>query len=243
MSQDTRVQKNYYARTAQHYDSMHLQPADEHGKALSAFMGLAELMGPIESVLDVGAGTGRGVEKLKTRWPRARVMGVEPVAALREVGYAKGISRQELVDGDALNLPFANDSFDFVIETGVLHHIRTPLAAVTEMVRVAKKGVMISDCNNIGQGRSLAKLVKYGIKSMGLWSAFVFISTRGKMYKWSEGDGLFFSFTAFDCVKPVERKFPEVHYMNTTTVDGYNLYRSAPQLMIYACKPELPGAA
>ena len=116
---------------------MHIRQADEHGKALGAFVGLAEAFGPVGSVLDVGAGTGRAIEKLKARWPKAKIIGIEPADALREVGHKKGIGYDELVAGDALDLEFRDDSFDFVIETGALHHIKTPIDAVKEMARVA----------------------------------------------------------------------------------------------------------
>ncbi len=236
MANEINAQRAYYSRTAQHYDGMHLRGVDEHGKALSGFMGLAEVFGNIESVLDVGAGTGRAIEKIKSRWPGVRVIGVEPVDALREQGYKKGIGEDELIAGDALNLPFSDDSFDFAIETGVLHHIRKPIDAVREMTRVARKGVMISDSNNIGQGGAAARLLKFVIKSMGLWPASVYLETRGKMYKSSEGDGIYYSFSAFDCVNAMQAKFPIIHYMNTVKANGFDLYRGATHVMIFACR-------
>jgi ubiquinone/menaquinone biosynthesis C-methylase UbiE len=236
VSGELKRQQEYYLRTAEHYDAMHLRQADEHGKALSAFMGLAEVFGPVGSVLDVGAGTGRAIERLKARWPNAKIIGIEPVDALREVGHKKGIDCDELVAGDALNLEFRDGSFDFVIETGVLHHIKTPIEAVKEMARVARRGVMISDNNNIGQGGAAIRLIKFAIKSLGLWPASVFLETRGKMYKSSEGDGIYYSFSAFDCVDAIKEKFPCVHYMNTVKSKGFDLYRGATHVMIFAAK-------
>ena len=104
------------------------------------------------------------------------------------------------------------------------------------MTRVARKGVMISDSNNIGQGGAVTRLLKFAIKSLGFWRAAIFLETRGKMYKSSEGDGIYYSFSAFDCVDTIRRKFPIVHYMNTMRCNGYNLYRGAPHVMIFACK-------
>jgi ubiquinone/menaquinone biosynthesis C-methylase UbiE len=194
------------------------------------------LLDLLTSVLDVGAGTGRAMSKLKTACPKAKVVGVEPVAALREIGYSKGLSTKELLRGDVLQLSFDDDAFDYVIETGVLHHVYDPTRAVREMVRVARKGVMISDGNNIGQGNSLVRYIKYLIKTAGLFSALVWIQTRGKMYKTSEGDGVFYSFSAFDCVDNLRSKFPIVYFMNTEDCRGYNLYRGSPHVMIFARK-------
>lgn len=233
---EVREQRNYYERTAAHYNSMHLDPADEHGKALSAFMALAELAGPVDSVLDIGAGTGRGLKILKERWPGTKTIGIEPVDALRAVGHKKGIPSDELIAGDALKLAYDDDAFDYVIETGVLHHIAKPSAAVREMVRVSKKGIMISDSNNIGQGGTVARSVKFLIKRAGLWPAFIWMQTGGKMYKTSEGDGVFYSFSAYDCVGECRKKYPTIHYMNTTPCAGFNIYRGASHVMIFAAK-------
>ena len=226
----------YYRRTAAHYDAMHVHQFDEHGKALRGFLGLAEIYGPIANVLDVGAGTGRALEIVKLRSPDTVVRGVEPVEALRRIGYDKGIPEDALIAGDALNLPFEDDSFDFVIETGALHHIKTPLKAVAEMMRVARKGVMISDSNNIGQGGATARIVKFLVKSLGLWPALTYMTTLGRMYKSSEGDGIYYSFTAFDCVSTLQKKFPVVHYMNTVKTDSFDLYRGASHVMLFATK-------
>ena len=230
------TQRQYYDRTAQHYDEMHVNPTDEHSRALGAFIGLAEVFGPINSVLDVGAGTGRAMKKLKTIWPNANVIGVEPVAALREVAYRKGVSTEDLLPGDALQLNFDDNAFDYVIETGALHHIYEPTTAVKEMARVARKGVMISDSNNIGQGRSFVQFMKYLIKSAGLWHALVFAQTGGKMYKTTEGDGVFYSFSAFDCVDDLKSKFPIIYFMNTQESKGFNLYRDSSHVMIFATR-------
>jgi ubiquinone/menaquinone biosynthesis C-methylase UbiE len=234
MSSAIHAQRDYYARTAASYDVRHIGPADEHSTALSAFMALAELAGPVTSVLDVGAGTGRAVRMLKDAWPAATILGVEPVAALRAEARNRGLSGDEIRDGDALSLEFADGSFDYVIATGVLHHIEDPERAVREMVRVAKRGVMISDSNNIGQGNALVRLLKYLIKTMGLWRALVFVQTGGRMYKCSEGDGIYFSYCAFDAVKILQRKFPSIHYMNTQPCAGINLYRGATHVMLFA---------
>jgi hypothetical protein len=52
-----------------------------------------------------------------------------------------------------LQLPFTNDSFDWVVETGALCHIRLWPQPVVEMARGGRYGVLISATNNIGQGQ------------------------------------------------------------------------------------------
>lgn len=228
-------QREYYSRTAGHYDSMHLHEDDEHGVALAAFGGLAELHG-VQSILDVGAGTGRGVERLSRRFPEARITGVEPSEELRAVGHRRGVSETCLQAGDALALPFADDAFDFVIETGVLHHIADCRIAIAEMVRTARVGVMISDSNVYGQGGRIVRTVKQIIRSLGLWRTMIWIQTRGKMHKWSEGDGVYYSFSPFDHLDIIRRKFPQVHVMSTGRASGPNAVTEATHVMIVAVR-------
>jgi len=226
------LQREYYRRTSGDYDAAHLGEADEHAIALSAFCGLIKHF-PHGSILDVGAGTGRGVTFLQAALPASHIIGVEPVAELRVEGYRKGVSKNVLLDGDALALPFADSEFDWVIETGTLHHIRDYRKATAEMCRVARHGVMISDSNNMGQGRWFARLLKQTIKSLGLWPALISAQTGGKIYKYSEGDGVYYSFCAFDCVEILQTKFPMVHFMNTARA-APSLYRTAGHVMIVA---------
>jgi ubiquinone/menaquinone biosynthesis C-methylase UbiE len=235
MDTQTEAQRAYYARTAEHYEAMHVNDDDEHGIALASFAGLAALFGA-RSVLDVGAGTGRAVAKLNAALPGARIVGVEPVAALRQVGHAQGIAEDQLIDGDALALPFADDSFDFVIETGVLHHIANPAEAVSEMIRVARIGVLLSDSNNYGQGSPIARRIKGTIARLGLWRTWIRLSTKGKMARWSEGDGVFYSYSVFNDIALVARKFPRQFVMNTVPLKGTDLKRDAAHVSLFAVK-------
>lgn len=188
-------QRDYYEQTATQYEQ-HLTPGDEHYVALEYILGLAQSL-RAASILDVGAGTGRAVEFLRARNPALRVVGVEPVAALRQQAFRRGI---DLVDGSGQVLPFASDSFDVVIATGVLHHIAKPEPVVTEMTRVARTAVMISDANRFGQGRPAARIAKYLIHRGGGWEFFERLRTRGRGYMESEGDGIFYSYSIYDAL-------------------------------------------
>lgn len=229
-------QKSYYCDTAARYDSMHLNKNDEHYFALSFL--LAQIDGlRIQSVLDIGSGTGRAIRYIKQHRPDVRVVGVEPVKELREIGYSQGIAADELIDGDALKLQFTSDEFDLVCEFGVLHHIKKPAVAISEMLRVAKTAIFISDSNNFGQGSKLVRLMKQLANSVGLWSMVNFIKTKGKGYTVSEGDGLAYSYSVFNSYKQIAQDCKRIHLVNTKD-GGTNLYRTASHIALLGIKNE-----
>jgi len=226
-------QELYYEQTARDYDRAHVEGDEEHDLALALLAGVALKIGA-RSILDVGAGTGRAIEQLRAYLPGVRIVGIEPVAALRDIAAAKGIGPDALISGTGEALPFEDASFDLVIETAVLHHVARPSLVVGEMLRVARSGVMISDANKFGQGGRIARVIKCIVDRLGLWEVMVWVQTRGRMWKWSEGDGLFYSYSVFDSLPQVAGVFPRIHVMNTAGLTGTNLRRDAPQVCLIA---------
>jgi ubiquinone/menaquinone biosynthesis C-methylase UbiE len=233
-SDEIAIQREYYAATAHKYDEMHGEERDEHGFALAYMVAAVRHFG-ISSILDIGSGTGRALLSLKAEIPSIKVVGVEPSSELRNIGYAKGLSTSELVDGDAMALAFADGSFDLVCEFAALHHMPRPAAAVSEMLRVARKAIFISDSNNFGQGRKLSRLLKQAINSVGLWPLADLLKTRGKGYTTSEGDGLAYSYSVFNDYKQIAAKCRSVHMLNTLNA-GPNLYRTAGHIALLGLK-------
>lgn len=228
------IQRSYYAKTAAKYDLMHLDEQDEHFFALSFLASTIDYLG-IQSILDIGSGTGRAIQYLKKLRPELRVVGVEPVRELREIGYSKGLSDKELVDGDATNLSFSDDAFDMVCEFGVLHHIKKPDLAVAEMLRVSGKAIFISDSNNFGQGSLVARTVKQVINLVGLWKLADLIKSRGKGYTISEGDGLAYSYSVFTNYEQIKEECRSIHLLNTK--DGLiNPYKTASHVALLGIK-------
>ena len=90
-SDPIQIQRQYYAQTASSYDQVHVSDDDEHAFALHWLSSLISAYS-IQSVLDVGSGTGRAINFLNARHPELKVIGLEPVAELRAQGYAKGIA-------------------------------------------------------------------------------------------------------------------------------------------------------
>lgn len=229
-------QRDYYRQTADKYDSMHMGDL-EHEFALAAIMGWFDHLG-IKSVLDVGSGTGRAVLSIKNSRPSVRVVGIEPSDGLREIGHQKGLSETDLLDGDAQSLPFPDNSFDLVCAFGVMHHVPDADRAAREMTRVASRAVFISDHNDPGRGTGITKLIKRLAKAAGLWSTYKRVITRGKGYRITEDDGLWYPYSILDTYKTISATCTKVHFLSTLQ-SGPNLY-GASHVAVLGIKPT-PG--
>lgn len=98
--------------------------------------------------IDVGTGNGRTLLELSewaarsgSRWWD---VGVEVSRDSARLARARGV---EVVVGDALHLPFVEDSFDVAMCTLTLHHFEdgAAVALVREMARVSRRLVLVND--------------------------------------------------------------------------------------------------
>lgn len=220
------LQRAYYAATAGRYDVLH---AGETPPIALAVMEAAIFTMNVESVLDVGSGTGNVLLKLPAN---IRSVGVEPVAALREIGRAKGA---EIIDGDGTQLAFPDGAFDLVCAFSALHHIPRASAAVAEMLRVARKAIFICDANNFGQGSLLARSAKQAINALGLWPVANYVKTRGRGYDVSEADGISYSYSVFNDLRQIRKACKRVQLVSLDD-SGPNLYRTAGALALLGIK-------
>jgi ubiquinone/menaquinone biosynthesis C-methylase UbiE len=194
----TTIQREYYTETAARYDTMHANEGGGDVAQNQFILAMLRLAG-VSSLLDVGSATGRGLTEFASGLPGALVCGVEPVAALLKQAVDAGVLRSvPLVRGTGESLPFGDGSFDAVCEFSILHHVPNPSRVVGEMLRVARKMIVITDSNRFGQGSLLARWFKLLLYKAGLWTAFNYVRTRGKHYQVSEGDGLFYSYSVYD---------------------------------------------
>ncbi len=100
---------------------------------------------PTFRLLDVATGTGDlGIQALQDH-PGIRVVGLDPVPEMLQIARAKvsrkGMSsRMDLLVGDALALPFEDESFDAASVAFGIRNILNRRAALEEMVRVVVPG-------------------------------------------------------------------------------------------------------
>jgi ubiquinone/menaquinone biosynthesis C-methylase UbiE len=186
---------DHFARVANVYDeNIH---NDEHELSLRLISVYVERL-HLTSALDVGTGTGRGLQYFLSHHPTLRLYAIEPVDEMRQQAIAKGIPAELIGGGVGQQLPFPDNSFDAVTAFGVMHHAERPADIIKEMCRVAKRAVFVSDSNRFGQGSKAARLIKLVSWQSGFWPLLNLINTRGKGHHISESDGLFYSYSVYD---------------------------------------------
>ena len=102
---------------------------------------IATLVGPADSVLDVGCGDGRVGAALRELCS-ARVEGVDVAVQSSAV-----IPVQPF---DGTRLPFEDGAFEIVTLSDVLHHASDPLTLLRECLRVARRAVGLKDHYELG---------------------------------------------------------------------------------------------
>ena len=101
------------------------------------------------TVIDVGCGAGRhafeafrrGADVIAFDQDVAELNNVDAILqAMQEQGEAPASAKAEAVKGDALDLPYDDGSFDFVIASEILEHVPADDRAIGELIRVLKPG-------------------------------------------------------------------------------------------------------
>jgi ubiquinone/menaquinone biosynthesis C-methylase UbiE len=88
-------------------------------------------------VLEIGCGTGINFDFYKD----VCVTAIEPNPVLRKTSYERASTAQipiHVIEGNAEQLPFSDNSFDTVVGTLILCTIPNPTKAIREIIRVCK---------------------------------------------------------------------------------------------------------
>lgn len=129
----------FYPRIKHAIETMHIKPGDK--------------------ILDVGVGTGLSLPL----FPRhCSVTGIDLSAGMlkeaRKKVEAEGLKHITLIEMDAAQLAFDDDTFDHVISTHVISVVPDPVKVIAEMKRVCKKEGNIVLVNHFqSQNKYLAK--------------------------------------------------------------------------------------
>jgi ubiquinone/menaquinone biosynthesis C-methylase UbiE len=111
------------------------------GPDLDAMLAAAELGGG-EKVLDLGCGTGHTALAFAACGAEVEALDLtaEMLAQGRHMAEERGLANVRFREGDAAQLPFADDAFDVVTSRLSAHHYGCPEAAVREAARVLRPG-------------------------------------------------------------------------------------------------------
>lgn len=90
---------------------------------------------PASTALDIGAGAGGNTRVLEAAGWRATALEFSDAGV--ELGRARGL---DVVQGDARDIPFPDDSFGLVVAYDVLEHITEDDKVVAEIARVVRPG-------------------------------------------------------------------------------------------------------
>jgi ubiquinone/menaquinone biosynthesis C-methylase UbiE len=95
--------------------------------------------------VDVGCGNGAFTELIAQRCAPAQIDGIDPSEG--QLAFARTRRGAEIATfhrGDAMTLPFADDSYDAAVMGLVIFFVPEPARAVAEMARVVRKGGIVA---------------------------------------------------------------------------------------------------
>jgi demethylmenaquinone methyltransferase/2-methoxy-6-polyprenyl-1,4-benzoquinol methylase len=118
---------------------------------------------PTHRVLDVATGTGMVAQALHDRYGCA-VVGLDQSADMLAVARTRDGVFEEVVEGRAERLPFADAAFDHLTFTYLLRYVDDPAATMRELARVVKPGGRLA-------------MVEFGLPS-GIWRPLWWLYTR-----------------------------------------------------------------
>ncbi|HSF60754.1 MAG TPA: class I SAM-dependent methyltransferase [Gaiellaceae bacterium] len=123
----------------------------QEARAADLAQRVRRLLGPFvgtETVLDAGCGTGALAFALAPHV--AEVVGVDTREDYLEAGRGAAPENVRFLEGDVTALPFGYASFDLACCHRVLHHVRRPELAVSELARVTRAGGRVFIVDQLG---------------------------------------------------------------------------------------------
>jgi phosphatidylethanolamine/phosphatidyl-N-methylethanolamine N-methyltransferase len=119
-------------------------------------------VGPDDRVLDLGVGTGCSLSYYKPNC--GRIIGVDLSSGMLSKARKKiaelGLTNATVFQADAMQLPFADNSFDHVFISHVISVVSDPYRLVREAQRVAKPGSRIVIVNHFQSTNRLIALIE-----------------------------------------------------------------------------------
>lgn len=132
-----RKSRIYFDASAADYD--HASDIGIRPELLTGIMDQLSGLTNLDSILDIGCGTGELLFQLQSRIDADLVV-LDLSSNMLKIARQKLGNNVELRQGDAENLPWEAGSFDLICCTLSFHHYPQPKQTVAEMRRVLKPG-------------------------------------------------------------------------------------------------------
>jgi 2-polyprenyl-3-methyl-5-hydroxy-6-metoxy-1,4-benzoquinol methylase len=112
------------------------------------------------SLLDIGCGKGYFLRHLHSLGYK-KIKGIDPCKELIENRLFPGVTYGTFEENNA-----QNDDFDIVFTCHTLHHLKdsTPLYAIREMTRIARKYIVVIEINNSNIPMLFVSLLNYNVE-------------------------------------------------------------------------------
>ena len=166
----------------------------QHWLIVRFYTAILELLVKINygSLLDAGCGEGLSIQKIMSENHDFHIYGMD--LSLPAIKLAKNLHNQLIfIQGNVLNLPFKDKSFELVICLEVLEHLERPEQGLSELLRVSGGFILLSVPNepyfriaNLLRGKNLSR---WGNDSGHIqhWSAngfITYISHQTRVIAW-----------------------------------------------------------
>ncbi len=118
-------------------------------------------------LVDLGSGTGFLAIEIAKRAPKLTVYGIDLSKAMVKIArrHAQTTKNVQFEFCNAAKLPFKDDSIDFIVSTGSLHHWKRPVKVFNECYRVLKNGKeawIYDGCPDVPEEEAGQAVKKYG---------------------------------------------------------------------------------
>lgn len=149
MSIDWSTIQNYYGKIAHLYDETRPLPPEVSEKIFKCILELVKAT-PETKFLEPGIGTGRiGFPIIERGYDYTGIDISEAMMNRLRDKFSEIPENLTLIQGDAANLPFVDNSFDVILTTHILHCLENPLVGLTEIKRVLKPDGTYLSCEHL----------------------------------------------------------------------------------------------
>jgi ubiquinone/menaquinone biosynthesis C-methylase UbiE len=119
-------------------------------------------------LIDVGSGTGFLSIEIAKRAPKLNIYGIDLSRKMVEIasGNARNFGNVKFKLANAIDLPFENNSVDFIVSTGSFHHWKHPFKVFNECYRILKdNGIawIYDGCSNSPKNEKIKLKRQYGV--------------------------------------------------------------------------------